>query len=116
MIYAEPGHLKDRLNIHWFRRDLRLDDNRALDEGLRQSGSVLGLFIFDDQILKNLSADDSRVSFIYDSLKEMDRELKERGSSLLIARGSVEEVWRELMSRLSIAAVYANEDYEPYAL
>ncbi len=40
--------------IHWFRRDLRLEDNHGLFRALREHGEVLPLFIFDTDILDRL--------------------------------------------------------------
>ena len=55
-------------NIFWFRRDLRLEDNTALIQALNSSNSIIPVFIFDTSILKNLSKDDARISFIYSQL------------------------------------------------
>ncbi|HRI30686.1 MAG TPA: deoxyribodipyrimidine photo-lyase, partial [Candidatus Kapabacteria bacterium] len=52
--------------IHWFRRDLRLDDNHALYRALRCGLPVMPIFIFDSTILDELSdKSDARVTFIY---------------------------------------------------
>ncbi|RZL53433.1 MAG: deoxyribodipyrimidine photo-lyase, partial [Pedobacter sp.] len=53
------------LNIFWFRRDLRLEDNAGLYHALNNGESVLPLFIFDQNILDKLPKDDARVTFIY---------------------------------------------------
>ena len=53
----------DKINIFWFRRDLRLRDNIGLLNSL-SSGKTLLLFIYDDSILRNLKNDDPRLTFI----------------------------------------------------
>ena len=59
-----------KLNIFWFRRDLRLDDNAGLYHALRQREPVLPVFIFDTNILDQLDNEqDSRVAFIHAALK-----------------------------------------------
>jgi deoxyribodipyrimidine photo-lyase len=50
--------------VFWFRRDLRLDDNRAFFEALTSNSDVLTIFIFDENILNNLPKDDARILFI----------------------------------------------------
>ena len=55
--------------IFWFRRDLRLEDNRGLFEVLKYYKNVLPIFIFDPEILDKLPKDDARVNFIYEQLK-----------------------------------------------
>ena len=59
------------VNIFWFRRDLRLDDNAGLKAALRDDHPVLPIFIFDSEILDKLPEDDARVTFIYENLQKM---------------------------------------------
>ena len=103
------------ISIFWFRRDLRLQDNTALIEALLSRRDVLPIFIFDEQILNELPADDSRVNFIYDNLNEIDQMLKTKNSSILCLKGNPIKVWEELIQTYSIKSVFVNKDYEPYA-
>lgn len=104
-----------RINIFWFRRDLRLIDNTALNAALKQEKPVLCLFIFDENILKELPADDARVTFIHQELEKINHNLSDHKSSLLIRSGEPEKVWSELIKDHDIEAVFTNKDYEPYA-
>ncbi|MBM3912324.1 MAG: deoxyribodipyrimidine photo-lyase, partial [Sphingomonadales bacterium] len=57
------------VHLHWFRRDLRLDDNRALKLALNSGAKVQGIFIFDRNILDKLdNKQDARVMFIHRTL------------------------------------------------
>lgn len=70
------------------------------------------LFIFDKNILDDLEdRDDARVTFIHDRI----RFLGEQGSGLWVEYGDPVEVWKNLLNRFDIGAVYSNRDYEPYA-
>lgn len=102
--------------VFWFRRDLRLDDNTALQHALQSGYPVMPLFIFDQQILHELPEDDARVCFIYDRLAHLHQELIKKGTSLLCLKGDPIHVWEELIERYEISQVYINKDYEPYAL
>ncbi len=104
------------VNIFWFRRDLRLFDNHGLYRALKSSFEVLPLFIFDDNILINLTPDDLRMPFIHNHLRLLDDELQKYRSSLLIKRGNPVAVFEELLELYDIANVITNEDYEPYAI
>lgn len=107
--------MKDKISIVWLRRDLRLEDNTALNAALNASATVLPLFILDKNILDELPPDDSRVSFIYETLKQLNTKLNAYNSSILIKKGKPIEVWRTLLNEYSIAEVFVNKDYEPYA-
>ncbi len=105
-----------KISIFWFRRDLRIEDNTAFHHALASEFAVLPIFIFDQNILDELSKDDSRVSFIHSTLQSINKKLFDKGSSLLCLKGNPEEIWDELIKKYEIAKVFVNKDYEPYAL
>ena len=107
---------KQKVSFFWFRRDLRLDDNVGLFHALESKYPVIPLFIFDDDILDNLPKNDSRVTFIHESLSKINLQLQEIESSILIKKGQTKLVWESLMNEFDIAEVYYNKDYEPYAI
>ncbi len=107
--------MKNKLVVFWFRRDLRLEDNVALYHALNSGYDVLPIFIFDTFILEDLDRDDTRISFIYDTLLAIQEKLLAEQSSLLIKQGNPVEVFEELTASFNITAVYTNHDYEPYA-
>ena len=100
----------------WFRRDLRLNDNSGLKQALRASKNVQLVFIFDDTILANLPKNDARVTFIWQELEKINKELKEFGTSLLVLKGKPIDVWKKILTDYNLEAVYTNRDYEPKAL
>ena len=104
------------INIFWFRRDLRLEDNVGLFNALQSDIPVLPIFIFDKDILEQLPEDDARVSFIFESLQNMRNTLQEKyGSSLAMYYGTPESVFETLLKTHTINTVFTNHDYEPYA-
>lgn len=107
-----------RINIHWFRRDLRFKDNHSLYKALTSDLPVLGVFIFDQNILTKLKVpEDKRVQFIFDEITKMRQHLnQEYGSDLKVYYGRPEEIWLQILREFSIKSVFANRDYEPYAI
>ena len=105
-----------KVSIFWFRRDLRLEDNTALHAAITQKKNVLPIFIFDESILDELSDNDPRVNFIYKTLNEINQKLQANGSSVLILKGKIGEVWKGLIDKYAIESVFINKDYEPYAI
>jgi deoxyribodipyrimidine photo-lyase len=104
-----------KVNIFWFRRDLRLDDNVGFYKALQGKFPVLPIFIFDDTILSELPKDDARVNFLFDELQKMRNELQEHGSSLAMYHGSPKNIFKEVCSEFEVQNVITNHDYEPYA-
>lgn len=107
---------KEAVSVFWFRRDLRLDDNRGLFEALQSPFPVLPVFIFDSEITDELDKDDARITFIYETLNKLSLQLGERSSCICCTKGNPIAVWRTLLDKYNVKAVYANEDYEPYAI
>ncbi|MCX7958588.1 MAG: deoxyribodipyrimidine photo-lyase, partial [Deltaproteobacteria bacterium] len=99
-------------DILWFRRDLRTDDNPILSKG---GGYVLPVFIFDKDILKRLKRDDPRVTYIFESVKNLKRELKLVGLDLLVFYGRPSDVFGYLSSLLCIRNIYAVSDNDLYS-
>jgi len=107
----------NKVNIFWFRRDLRLQDNAGLYHALKGDHPVLPLFIFDTNILDQLEdRNDARVGFLQKTLSELSEALKSLGSSIVIRHGAPQDIWQALLHEFDIQAVYTNRDYEPYAV
>ncbi len=107
--------MAEKVNIFWFRRDLRLDDNVGFYKALHGKFPVLPLFIFDTEILNELPKDDARVTFIFETLQKMRNELQKQGSSLAVYFGKPEEIFKKVISEFEVQNVITNHDYEPYA-
>ncbi|MGB4931349.1 MAG: deoxyribodipyrimidine photo-lyase [Chitinophagales bacterium] len=109
--------MKPSIAIHWFRRDLRLEDNTGLYHALNENDNVLPLFIFDKNILDALDEkSDARVQFIVNTIQELRHQLQKAGSDMLVEYGEPLEIWKKIIRNYSIKAVYTNHDFEPYAL
>lgn len=105
----------EKINIFWFRRDLRLFDNAGLHAALASGLKVLPIFIFDSEILEKLpNKKDKRVSFIHHALGKLDLQI-------LCFYGKPADVFEWIAGNESLNkfyktnTVFCNEDYEPYA-
>lgn len=108
--------MRSPVNICWFRRDLRLNDNAALYYALKAGKPVVPVFIFDRHILDKLEErKDRRVEFIHEALLHMQQELEKTGSTLDVRYGTPEEMFRQILQDYKVENVFTNSDYEPYA-
>lgn len=104
-------------SIHWFRRDLRLFDNHSLFRALSSGKPTKLIFIFDRDILDKLDdSADARVHFIHNQILDLNLELKQLQASIEVYYGKPTSIWEEIINQYPISEVYANEDYEPYAI
>ena len=104
----------------WLRRDLRIHDHHALRTALKACQQVWVAFVFDTDILSQLLErglqKDRRIDFIWQSLQEIDTELRAKGGGLIVRHGRAVEIIPQLAIELGAQAVYTNKDYEPAAI
>ena len=59
------------------------DDNTGLNNALNEALPVLPIFIFDTNLIEELSEDDARISFIYNRLSHLNKELQNKEAQFL---------------------------------
>ena len=106
----------EKLTVFWFRRDLRLDDNKGLYKALTGGNKVLPIFIFDTEITSKLSKEDARLSFIYNALGGINNIMRGNRCRIGLYRGTPRAVIKKIIQNFSVEKVVVNHDYEPYAL
>ena len=106
-----------RRALCWIRRDLRLHDHAALTLATQLADEVVVAFVFDTTILDLLvDKDDKRVSFIHQSLQELDSKLQRHGSKLVVRHGDPVVEIPALAQALGCTDVIAGRDYEPSSI
>jgi len=106
----------EKFSIFWFRRDLRINDNKGFFEALNGKNKVIPIFIYDSKIIDKLHKDDHRLTFIQNALGGINNAMKGNRCTLGIYRGSPEAVFEKIIREFPIEKVIANRDYEPYAM
>ncbi|MDY0279512.1 MAG: deoxyribodipyrimidine photo-lyase [Salinivirgaceae bacterium] len=104
------------VNLFWFRRDLRLDDNHGLYKALTAGNPVITIYIFDKNRTSDFAKDDIRHSFIYNRIEELNESLKPYNHTIHILYDTPVEAFTKIAQEYSIKTVFANEEYEPYGI
>lgn len=103
--------------LHWFRRDLRIKDNIGLYNCQKKSTNISTIFIYDQNILSSLDdKNDQRVEFLYQSLRDLEGQLSEKGISLFTFYGDPKKIIIDFIKNYQINYLTFNRDYESYAL
>ncbi|WP_049971076.1 cryptochrome/photolyase family protein [Haladaptatus cibarius] len=97
------------MNLHWHRRDLRVEDNRALSSG----DPVVPVFVFDREVLAHAAP--PRVSFMLSALESLRESYRERGGDLLVVHGDPREEIPRIADSLDVEQVVWNRDYSGLA-
>jgi deoxyribodipyrimidine photo-lyase len=79
--------MTDRPFVYRFTNDLRLDDHAGLAAAAAR-GTVVPLLVLDDAMRARLSRSPRRAAFFCAAAASLDKELRERGSRLLVRRGA----------------------------
>jgi deoxyribodipyrimidine photo-lyase len=99
----------------WLRRDLRLRDHPALRAALTETDRVIPVFCFDEALLRGRHASGPRTQFLLECLADLDRSLRQRGSSLVVRHGTPERELPALARELDAGSVHFSADVGPFA-
>jgi len=99
--------------IWWVRRDIRLQDNQALDAALQDAEGLVPLFILEPDLLQNAAP--LRKNFLLQALSDLDQQLRALGSQLILRWGPADRALNSLVKELNGAQVFTHEDFSPYA-
>ncbi len=99
----------------WLRRELRLHDHPALEAALRSGLPVVPVFCFDDALLGGRHASGSRTRFLLECLTELEGDLLDRGSRLVLRRGRPDLELSQLARELGASELHLTADAAPFA-
>lgn len=104
-----------RVAVVLFTRDLRVHDHPALAAAAGEAEYVVPLFVFDDAILGSDFARPNRLSFLLDSLVELDSSLRRLGAALVVRRGDVVDQALAVATEAGAGAIHLSSDVSAYA-
>ncbi len=105
-----------RRAIVWFRQDLRLHDNEALATALRMADELVPVYVFDDRVFLGKTrfgfqkTDKFRSRFTLESVADLQNNLRQIGSDLLIRTGKPENIIAELAKQIKASWVLCNRE------
>lgn len=97
--------------IYWFKRDLRIDDNKAFSEACQNSNELIPIFIFIPDLLDKFKSYDSRLGFIIESLKHLSMALQHRGGKLFCYKDEPLNVFNYLIEKYKPEALFTNKAF-----
>ncbi|MEN7343394.1 MAG: deoxyribodipyrimidine photo-lyase [Pseudomonadota bacterium] len=102
--------------IVWFRRDLRLADNPALQAALDAADSIIPLYIDDRESDDSWRQGEASDWWLHHSLASLTDALLNVGATLTIRQGDALDTLRQLINTTGATAVFWNRLYEPFAI
>lgn len=105
------------LKVFWFRKDLRLADNRALSffvSSVDKQDKYTFIYIKNKNSFKYFG--EKRIALLYECLSELKSEIHKLGFELNILEGKSLAVFKKLVNNYGTLDVFCNEQIEPYCL
>lgn len=105
------------LKVYWFRKDLRLIDNKALSffiNSIDKQDKYSFIYIKNRNSYKYYG--EKRISFLYESLIELKNDLKTYGLNLNILYGNSLDIFKKLEVTYGAIEIFCNEQVEPYCI
>tara|TARA_B100000965_G_scaffold332170_1_gene296585 strand:+ start:709 stop:2214 length:1506 start_codon:yes stop_codon:yes gene_type:complete len=104
--------MKD-INILWFKKDLRIKDNEALIESLKDR-DIIPIYIVEKELWKQKPYSDRQWQFCKESLLDLSDSLKKIGQPLIIRTGKVIEIFEEISKKFNIKFIYSHQETGDY--
>ena len=100
--------------ILWFRRDLRLADNPALQYAVEQGHHILPLFIWEPKVDSDWMPGAASRWWLHHSLVHLQHQLRRLGADLIIQSGDPTQILAQLGKQYAIDEILWNRLYEPH--
>ena len=97
------------INILWFKKDLRIVENEALYESLKDN-NILPIYIFEIEIWNQRTHSSRQWQFCKESVLDLRNSLKEIGQPLIIRTGKVIQIFEEISSKFNIRGIYSHQE------
>ncbi len=100
----------------WFRNDLRLDDNPALNAAVQEFSEIVPVYVLEDRLLEYdrwgiRRSSPSKLKFLLESLQDLQADLRKAGSELLFRRGNAVEELSKLAEEYDCSTIFAGKEY-----
>ena len=109
------GDSKQETALVWFRLDLRLADNPALDAAVATGLPVIPVFVGSADEMSGIPGAASR-RWLHQSLLKLHESLRTKRSQLIVRRGRTAETLLELALETNARRLFWNRVYDPAAL
>ncbi len=97
------------IQIMWFKRDLRIYDNKALSQAALK-GPILPLYIFEPNLWKQPDMSLRHFKFLTECLKDLDKELKLLGQNLIIRVGEATDILNKIVTDYAVDTIWSHQE------
>lgn len=101
---------KDTIQVVWLKRDLRLRDHQAIKSAVDSLGPVLLIYIVEPEILEDPHYDRRHWRFVWQSLQDLNQQLAEFNTKVLILENEATAAFDELMAQIGDFTLHSHQE------
>ena len=101
---------KKHINVVWFKRDLRLQDNEAIYNATKTGNPTLLLYVFEKSLKNDSHYSKRHWNFIKQSLIDINTQLEKSNTKVLAVSSEVLQVFNILEETYKIDNVYSHQE------
>ncbi|PSN30513.1 Cryptochrome-1 [Blattella germanica] len=110
---SEETTNRSKVSVLWFRHGLRLHDNPALLEAIRDTDEFYPIFIFDGESAGTKAVGYNRMCYLLEALNDLNEQFKKYGGKLYVFKGSPTQIFKRMWEELELGKICFEQDCEP---
>ncbi len=101
---------KEHINVVWFKRDLRLEDNEAIFNATQMDQPTLFLYVFEKSLENDPHYSERHWNFIKQSISDINKQLESSKTRVLSVSGEVMQAFNMLQEIYKIDSVFSQQE------
>ena len=101
---------KEPISVVWLKRDLRLDDNEAIQNAMASGSRVLLLYVFEPILLDDPHYSQRHWDFIKQSLEDINVRLHQLNTKVLTIQTDIIAAFNKIQSEYKVAKVFSHQE------
>lgn len=102
--------MKNKINILWFKRDLRLQDHLPLKKAIEDDLQILMLYIFEPSLISAPYSDKRHWRFVVESIKDLNIKLNKYHQQIYIFYDEIIPIFKKIISLYDVKNVYSHQE------
>ena len=104
------GGERQRINIVWFKRDLRLADHAPLAAACDSGLPLLLLYLVEPEVVADPHYSLRHWRFVTESIEDLDRRLESYGTRVQVLEGNARECFGRIAGHYEIDSIFSHEE------
>ena len=102
--------MKEKRNIVWLKRDLRIQDHQPFLDAENAEDEYLSIYIFEPSLISYPDSSLRHLQFTYHSILEMNKKLKKYNREVIIYNAESIDVFKQLSQEFDLKTVFSYQE------